>query len=60
MKKLFINTLLFFFVLTSSVRAGVLEIVITEGMDTARPIAVVPFKWLGDGPAPGELTEVIA
>lgn len=60
MKKLFINTLLFFFVLTSSVRAGVLEIVITEGMDTARPIAVVPFKWLGDGPAPGQLTEVIA
>ena len=49
-----------FFVLTASARAGVLEIVITEGMDTARPIAVVPFKWLGDGPAPGNLTDVIA
>ena len=60
MKKLLINTLLFFFVLTASARAGVLEIVITEGMDTASPIGVVPFKWLGEGPAPGNLTEVIA
>lgn len=37
-----------------------LEIVITEGMDSARPIAVVPFRWLGSGPAPVELTEVVA
>lgn len=34
-----------------------LEIVITEGTNSARPIAVVPFKWLGDKPAPKDLTD---
>jgi TolB protein len=39
---------------------AVLEIVITEGVDTSRPIAVVPFKWVGQGALPGNLTDVIA
>lgn len=36
-----------------------LNIVITEGVDNATPIAIVPFKWQGEGFFPGEITEVI-
>ncbi|MCH8492543.1 MAG: Tol-Pal system beta propeller repeat protein TolB [Idiomarina sp.] len=36
-----------------------LEIVITEGQDSARPLAVVPFQWLGEGEAPYDFAEII-
>lgn len=37
-----------------------LEIVITEGIDTARPIAIVPFDWQGATVKPGDLHQVVS
>ncbi|MGF1694668.1 Tol-Pal system beta propeller repeat protein TolB [Vibrio kyushuensis] len=37
-----------------------LELVITDGINSARPIAIVPFKWQGDKPLPHDVSAVIA
>ena len=36
------------------------RIVIDEGVDSARPIAVVPFKWNGPGSAPADVADIVA
>lgn len=59
MKKI-TNTLavIFFAIMTGKTYAS-LEIVITEGIDTARPVGVVPFAWRGNGTMPERLTNII-
>jgi len=53
--------LIFITLLTVSTTASArLEILITEGVNSARPIAVVPFKWTGSGKKPQNFSEIIA
>ncbi|MEF1308967.1 Tol-Pal system beta propeller repeat protein TolB [Vibrio mytili] len=44
----------------TNVAHAALELVITDGIESARPIAVVPFKWEGTKPLPTDISAVIA
>jgi len=55
--RLFLSLSIIIFSAQASAR---LDILITEGVNTARPIAVVPFKWLGNGPKPEQFADIIA
>ncbi|MGC9423644.1 Tol-Pal system beta propeller repeat protein TolB [Vibrio sp.] len=59
LKRLLVGWLL---VISSSVQLahGALELVITDGVNSARPIAIVPFKWAGNQPLPQDISAVIA
>ncbi|WP_017445948.1 Tol-Pal system beta propeller repeat protein TolB [Gayadomonas joobiniege] len=39
---------------------GAIDILITEGLDSARPIAVVPFSYQGSQPLPDKVSSIVA
>ncbi|WP_422636349.1 Tol-Pal system beta propeller repeat protein TolB [Vibrio neptunius] len=45
---------------TFQVANAALELVITDGIDSARPIAIVPFKWEGSTKLPHDVSAIIA
>ncbi|MCR3755725.1 MAG: Tol-Pal system periplasmic protein TolB [Sodalis sp. Psp] len=47
-------------ILWVSILHAEVSIPITQGVDTARPIGVVPFKWAGPGAAPEDIGGIVA
>ncbi|WP_028863008.1 Tol-Pal system beta propeller repeat protein TolB [Psychromonas aquimarina] len=50
----------FSIVIFSAQASARLEILITEGVNSARPIAVIPFKWIGKGPRPQGIADIVS
>ncbi|SNC59102.1 Tol-Pal system beta propeller repeat protein TolB [Sodalis endosymbiont of Henestaris halophilus] len=59
MKKAFLVALVLL-ILWSSVLHAEVRIEITQGVDSARPIGVVPFKWAGSGMMPEDIGGIVA
>ena len=60
MIKRLITGLLVFSTGLSTMAHAALELIITEGIDSARPIAIVPFKWEGGTELPHDVSKIIA
>jgi len=48
-----------FLILWASVLHAEVRIEITQGVDSARPIGVVPFKWAGPGTPPEDIGKIV-
>ncbi len=59
MKNMFRIIVSLVMIVSANVQAA-LEIVITEGVDTARPVAIVPFSYEGIRPLPMRISDVIS
>ncbi|EGN74653.1 tol-pal system beta propeller repeat protein TolB [Idiomarina sp. A28L] len=59
MKRVLIGILVIWASISAAYAQSTLEIVITEGQDSARPVAIVPFQWLGEGEAPYNFAEIV-
>ena len=58
--RLIFRSLLFVFFLQWGLAQGALTIEITQGVEGAVPIAVVPFGWSGPGAAPENIAAIIS
>jgi TolB protein len=60
MMKQALRVALSFLMLWAAVLHAEVRIEITQGVDSARPIGVVPFKWAGPGTAPEDIGGIVA
>ncbi len=60
MKQALCVTLVFFVLLWAAMLHAEVRIEITQGVNTARPIGVVPFKWAGSGAAPEDVGGIVS
>ncbi|TOL43201.1 hypothetical protein CGH97_25920, partial [Vibrio parahaemolyticus] len=58
MKQAF-KVVLGFLMLWATVAQAEIRIEITEGVNSAQPIGVVPFKWTGAGAPPQEVGQIV-
>ncbi|MWP46613.1 Tol-Pal system protein TolB [Gilliamella sp. Pas-s27] len=49
-----------FFLFFATIANSEVRIIITDGISSAKPIAVVPFKWVGNGEPPQIIEDIIA
>ncbi|SPP30963.1 Protein TolB [Arsenophonus endosymbiont of Aleurodicus floccissimus] len=59
MKQAF-KLLLSFLILWAACAQAEIQIEITQGINTAQPIAIVPFKWTGAGTLPDDVGQIVA